>query len=265
MKIALPFPFTLKQHENGFGCYHENQLITTKIGNPLIVPSKKLAQKIESEAEYIAQQIKNKQQKLSEKTAPANLPANDSAPKHPLKNPPALNCPITARVFEIIDHIAPYQNIITIIEQDFTRYGMNDLLCYRAENHPQLTALENQSWQKWLDWAADEYRIKLIVTEGIIQIPQDPDSEKKLYALIASKPIFERAPLTELAKILGSAILALGAGTHPHLANEIFASSMLHEDFQAQKWGATQEYQKARAGSETLFAEILDFYLLSKN
>ena len=104
MKIALPFPFTLKQHENGFGCYHENQLITTKIGNPLIVPSKKLAEKIESEAKNIAKQIKQKQKKLSEKSAPAK----DSDGK----NPPALNCPITARVFEIIDHIAPYQNIM---------------------------------------------------------------------------------------------------------------------------------------------------------
>ena len=59
-------------------------------------------------------------------------------------------------------------------------YGETDLLCYRAENPPELAAREAEVWDPLLDWARARFDIAFTVTSGIIHQAQPPETVRRL-------------------------------------------------------------------------------------
>ena len=55
-------------------------------------------------------------------------------------------------------------------------YGETDLLCYRADNPPELAAREAEIWDPLLDWGRARFDIGFNVTSGIIHSAQPPET-----------------------------------------------------------------------------------------
>lgn len=126
-------------------------------------------------------------------------------------------------------------------------YGLNDLLCYRADAPEGLTERQHAQWDPWLHWLDSTYEIGLITTIGLMPVSQLPWTKNKLEALLALRSDYELAGLGVLIPALGSFVLGLataeGALT-PQSACEIAA---LDEIWQAEKWGEDEQERTRRA------------------
>ena len=91
-------------------------------------------------------------------------------------------------------------------------YIQSDLLCYRAEEPPELVARQERHWTPVLDWAQKRLGAALVVTNGIISVPQSPALSVALEQALLEKPIEDVFVLCSLTQITGSAMLATGRG-----------------------------------------------------
>ncbi len=245
LSALFTLPFIWQESALGFHGQSKNQedLLTRK-GNPILLPTFALAKKFEAEMQSLS------------KSQPQKTSPNIQLSK---------TCPISTRIFNVIDHIIPSTETSEKLTDKIIAYSLNDLLCYRANSPESLQALETKNWQFWLDWAQKKYNIQLQTTTTIIQISQNPTVAETMRNQIITMNVFARAGFLELTEILGSAILALALRDDCTKQETIFDASMLHEDFQAQKWGETDEYKNFRYEKSQAFFEIHTFYQLCEN
>jgi chaperone required for assembly of F1-ATPase len=112
-----------------------------------------------------------------------------------------------------------------------------DLLVYRADDPPELAALQQQAWQPWLDWAANDLAAPLRATHQLIAHDPDPATLASLERVLAGFDPWALAALDQLTRSLNSLILALAvlrAALSPQQAHEL---ATLETRFQAEKWG----------------------------
>ena len=133
-------------------------------------------------------------------------------------------------------------------------YGETDLLCYRAENAPELAAREAEVWDPLLDWARTRFDISFTVTSGIIHKPQPPETVRRLAAAVAAYDDFHRTALSPLVTIGGSLVVALMLAEGAITAEAAFDACHLDELWQAEHWGedwmATDRSEERRVGKE---------------
>ncbi|MBV9063295.1 MAG: ATPase [Alphaproteobacteria bacterium] len=158
--------------------------------------------------------------------------------------------PLTRLAFAALDVATPEREEI---EQQILKYGGNDLLCYRAEDPPELVARQAHAWDPLLEWAAGTYGARLNVGCGIKHVPQPPGAIAELRAAVARCDEFELAALHTATTITGSVILALALAEERVSAGEAFAAATLDETFQAEKWGIDAEAEQRR---RRLLAEL---------
>ena len=144
--------------------------------------------------------------------------------------------PLTRLLGTAQDRVAP--NPPAMVE-GLAKYGETDLLCYRAED-PDLAALQAREWQPWLDWAAEAHGAALVVTEGLMPVPQPAPSLSALRAAVAAHRAEELAALGSL--VLG---LALSAGRLA--AAQAHRLAILDETFQEVRWGQDPARSDLRA------------------
>lgn len=136
-------------------------------------------------------------------------------------------------------------------------YATTDLLCYRAPvadasgGGDALPALQAQHFDPVLAWAAAQYGLHFVLTEGLMPVPQPRASLEKIAAHYAAANDHELAALALMVPILGSALLALALWKGQLTAEEALAAARLDETVHAQKWGedaqtAAQWAAKAR-------------------
>ncbi len=133
-------------------------------------------------------------------------------------------------------------------------FGASDLLCYRAESPMDLTALQAQRWQPWLDWAAEEFGARLGVGVGVTPVVQEEESLAALRQRVENYDDWIMTALQSLAPCLGSLVLALAVVEEALSAEEAFELSRLDEKFQNELWGSDDEAKARTAG---LRAEVL--------
>jgi len=126
-------------------------------------------------------------------------------------------------------------------------YGETDLLCYRAENPPQLATRQADIWNPLLDWARARYDIALVVTAGIVHRAQPPETLSRLSAAIAARTPFELAALSPVVSIGGSLIVALMLAEDAITPDAAFDATHLDELWQAELWGEEWMAADARA------------------
>jgi chaperone required for assembly of F1-ATPase len=119
-------------------------------------------------------------------------------------------------------------------------YGLNDLLCYRADNQPALAALEHEQWQPWLDWAAQTHGVHLRTTAGIVPIAQPPEASAIFTAALAALTDYQLAALGVIVPALGSLILGLAITARALTPDAAHNLAHLGELWQEDHWGADE-------------------------
>ncbi len=167
-----------------------------------------------------------------------------------------LTMPATRLACTAVDKVAPVRD--AVIDQ-LTRYGENDLLCYRSEGPDDLIAHQAKSWQPILDWLQATHGVALNVTHGIVHVPQPGDSIAKLGALITRFDDFKLAGFGELTQLTGSLALALSFMDGEVSGESLFLASQLDDDWQADKWGEDSEAVARRKNLQNEIAAAVQF------
>src|SRR5262249_27484651 len=90
-----------------------------------------------------------------------------------------------------------------------SRFGENELLCYRADSPAELAALQAAEWTPMLDWAQAHYGVRFLLGNGIVHVEQKPETLVLLGEVLAGYDDFALAALHVFASITGSLVLAL--------------------------------------------------------
>jgi chaperone required for assembly of F1-ATPase len=152
--------------------------------------------------------------------------------------------PLTRLAITARDRIGPHR--ADIIRQ-LTAYGLNDLLCYRAETPPALAVQEAEAWDPWLDWAAARFQAQLFIGTGISPVSQPPATAAAFTAALDALTDQNLAALGVITPALGSLVLGLAlaeAALTPAAACDL---AHLDELFQAQQWGHDPQSAARRA------------------
>lgn len=152
--------------------------------------------------------------------------------------------PLTGFANAAIDKIAPDS---PVFGQSLTTYGETDLLCYRAENPPELATRQAKIWDPLLDWARARYDIAFAVTAGIVHRAQPTEALARLAAAITARSPFELAALSPVVSIGGSLVVALMLAEDAITSDAAFDATHLDELWQAELWGEEWMAADARA------------------
>ena len=155
-----------------------------------------------------------------------------------------LAMPLTGFANAAIDKVAPDAPAFAA---GLATYGQTDLLCYRAENPPELAARQAVIWDPLLEWARIRYEIAFMVTTGIVHRAQPPETLARLSAAIAARNPFELAALSPVVSIGGSRVVALMLADDAIAADAAFDATHLDEQWQAELWGEEWMAADARA------------------
>jgi chaperone required for assembly of F1-ATPase len=152
--------------------------------------------------------------------------------------------PLTRLVSTAIDRVAPRRHDLIA---EIAKYAATDLLCYRAENPPELVERQARLWQPLLDWAETRYGAALIVTQGITPVPQPPEALAAIERATAAHDAPTLVALHLATTCCGSVVLGLGLMAERISPEEAFAAAQLDESFQIERWGEEAEQTQRRA------------------
>jgi chaperone required for assembly of F1-ATPase len=127
------------------------------------------------------------------------------------------------------------------------RFGENDLLCYRAQQPPELAQRQAHGWDPLLDWARQRLGARLTVAEGVGHVDQSLEALAALREALSGYDAFTLAGLHVIASITGSLVLALAVTEGAASGAEAFHLSRIDEIHQAEKWGEDAEAAKRAA------------------
>lgn len=116
-------------------------------------------------------------------------------------------------------------------------YGESDLLCYRAEDQPDLSARQDAVWNPILDWARKRYDVSFTLATGVMYKRQPTETVARLKEAVLARDAFELAALSPIVTISGSLVIALAIAEGARAPDEGFEAAHLDELWQAELWG----------------------------
>ncbi len=128
------------------------------------------------------------------------------------------------------------------------RFGEHDLICYRAEQPPELAKLQDEAWTPLLAWAAQSHGSKLTVGAGVTHLAQPVEALAGLRRAVAEMDDYALAALHVMASITGSLVLGLALAEGRIDSGQAFKLSRIDEDYQAGKWGSDAEAEVRAKG-----------------
>jgi chaperone required for assembly of F1-ATPase len=146
--------------------------------------------------------------------------------------------PFTGLANAAIDQVAPNR---ATFAADIAAYGGSDHLCYRAEAPAALVARQAAAWDPLLDWAMARYDIGFRVTQGIVHIPQPPETLARLSSVVAAFDPFTLAGLSTLVALSGSLVCGLALVDGGYDADAVWGAAEIDEAWQVEQWGADAE------------------------
>lgn len=142
--------------------------------------------------------------------------------------------PFTGLANAAIDHVAINQ---AQFAAGVARYGQSDLLCYRAEAPDTLVVRQAAAWDPLLDWARARYDVTFVVTQGILPVPQPPETLARLDAVVGALDPFTLTGLSTLVALSGSLVCGLAVVEGGHDLPAIWQAAEIDEAWQVEKWG----------------------------
>jgi chaperone required for assembly of F1-ATPase len=200
--------------EGGFAVTLDGKAIRTPAKQPLVVPTRALAEAIA--AEWQAQ---------DETVRPDTMPMMRLASI-------ALDI-VEKRRDQVVAEVA--------------KYAETDLVCYRTPDQPALAARQQEAWHTLLDWATLEYDAPLAVTSGIVPVPQPAAALKAMEGAVAGYDTFGLTALHAATTACGSLVIGLALVERRIDAAAAFAASQLDETFQIEQWGEDEIQTRRRA------------------
>jgi len=218
--------------EGQWGVELDGRSIKTPARNPLVLPTRRLAEAVT--AEWEAQ---------GDKVDPRSMP-------------------LTGLANAAIDRVTPNP---ASFAAGLARYGESDLLCYRADEPPELVARQRAEWDPLLDWARGRYDIAFEVISGIIHRPQPPATVARLADTVAGREPFTLAALSPLVTISGSLLIPLALAEDAIGPDAAFDAAHLDELWQAARWGEDQLALEAREARRRDFKAAARFLTLLRS
>ncbi len=194
--------------EGSFGVALDGKPVNTPAGKPLAVPSEKLAAEIV--AEWDAQ---------AGKIDPATMPYSKMAAT-------------------VIDRVSAQRDQVVAVALKFAE---TDLLCYRAEEPPELVARQSGDWQPLLDWAREELGADLRVTSGVLPVNQPYAALAALTERVSALSDHELMAVSAAAAAMGSLVLGIAVHHGRVTAESAGDLALLDEVFQMEQWGQDSE------------------------
>lgn len=151
---------------------------------------------------------------------------------------------LTKALNTALDRVAAHRDAIV---EDLAKYAVTDLICYRADSPMELARRQAAAWDPWLDWAAERFGARLVVTTGVAHVEQPQASLTRLRAAIAAYDDHRLVTLHTAVTITGSAVLGLAFVARALTADEAMRAALVDEDFQAELWGRDAEAEATRA------------------
>ncbi len=145
--------------------------------------------------------------------------------------------PLTRLVATALD-LAPEHRVDAVAE--IARYAETDLVCYRVAHPPALAGRQEEAWQPLVDWAAERYGARLVVTTGLTPVPQPPAALAALRAAVEAGGGLRFCGLDFATRTLGSLVVALALLERRVTAADAAAASLVDERYQLDRWGCDE-------------------------
>jgi chaperone required for assembly of F1-ATPase len=146
--------------------------------------------------------------------------------------------PLTRLATTAQDRVA--LNRAEIISQ-LVGFGMNDLLCYRAADQPELAQHEALAWEPWTAWAARKFDVALKITAGILPVQQSPECRVAFARYLDAMTVYQLAGLGVIVPVLGSLVLGLAVEAEALSAEAASDCANLGELWQEARWGKDED------------------------
>jgi chaperone required for assembly of F1-ATPase len=167
--------------------------------------------------------------------------------------------PLTGLANAAIDRAAPDARAFG---RPLAAYAEADLLCYRADDPPELVAAQAEAWDPLLEWARNRYDVHFEVTAGIIHVAQPPATVTRLAEALGARDALALAPMSPLVTIGGSLVTALALAEGAIAPDEAFDTTHLDELWQAERWGEDPLAIEAREARRADFLAAARFLSL---
>jgi chaperone required for assembly of F1-ATPase len=153
--------------------------------------------------------------------------------------------PLTRLASIALDLVAPRRAAVVA---EVVKYAGTDLVCYRAEQPPDLVARQRAAWQPLIDWAALRFDAPLAVTSSILPVAQAPATLEAFETAVTAYDSHRLAALHLATAGCGSLIVALALIEDRIDAEAAFAAAELDESYEIERWGEDAEQAKRRKG-----------------
>lgn len=170
-----------------------------------------------------------------------------------------LTMPVTRAANAAIDKVIPQRAEVIAMLAD---YGGTDLICYRAESPESLIVDQAAGWDPLLDWATDRYGARLICSEGVVPVAQDPAALARLAAPLHAADAFALTALYDLVTLSGSLVLGLAVAEGRLRPEEGWALSRIDESWQQAQWGQDAEAKAESAAKARQFCNAWNLLTL---
>ncbi|MFK7839809.1 MAG: ATP12 family protein [Bdellovibrionales bacterium] len=139
--------------------------------------------------------------------------------------------PMTQILSTKIDRVSHERNAM---QAAMFKYLDTDLLCYRADDPPELKNRQKETWDQYLDWFKSHYEYDLKTTYGLAAITQEQGAHDKIHSEIKAMNDDDFTLLQLIVSISGSLILGLAAMHKKANAEDIFTAMRVEETFKAE-------------------------------
>ena len=153
--------------------------------------------------------------------------------------------PLTRLASIALDLVAPRREAVVA---EVAKYASTDLVCYRAEQPPELAERQRAAWQPLIDWATLRFDAPLAATASILPVAQPAASLRALETAVAAYDTHRLAALHLAAAACGSLVVALALVEGRIDAEAAFAAAELDESYEIERWGEDTEQTKRRVG-----------------
>jgi chaperone required for assembly of F1-ATPase len=204
----------VKPVDGGFAVALDGRIAKTPAGRPLAVNDLALGTALA--AEWEAQR---------DKIDPAEMPLN-------------------RLVNAAIDRVAEEMDSV---RAGIVAYAGNDLICYRADTPQALVAAQEAAWEPLVLWARETLGVRLVLIEGVVHVPQHPETLAAIGRAIEPYDALTLAALHAATTLTGSAIIALALARGRLGLDDAWAAAHVDEDWQMSQWGMDELALERRA------------------
>ncbi|GJL86058.1 MAG: ATPase [Micavibrio sp.] len=189
-----------KKEPGGFGICLDSKPVKTPSGTLLLAPTENMANEI-----------------VKEWAEQEELIVPDSMP---------LTQILTTR----IDRVSKEREAMS---EAAMKYLDTDLLCYHAEQPPDLVKLQQESWAPWLDWFEGKFGMALQTTTSLSALRQEESIHHTVLDHIESATDDEFTALQLVVSLSGSLVLGLAFSEGDVTPEQVFNAAHVEEQHKA--------------------------------